>query len=186
MAYGPSSLTSASFRMTTHTDVFCLLPPSLHTHGFQIVLNTVWTPLFWSSCFSPPNQLIRLIHNPMMCFREQCNELSDLIRGQFVTREIDPCNYFQFLRKQRRCVCVCVCFTRWKHKYFMHPSHYSLVIKTAYHKVHYQLSKHSAFVANIFITVELSVSYSESRHCASIAQMTPAVYTNAVTFHITA
>ena len=50
-----------------------------------------------------------------------------------------------------------------------------------------ELSQHSAFVANInFITVKPSVSHYESRHCASIPKMIPAVYTNAVTFHITA
>jgi hypothetical protein len=40
-AYGPDSLTSGSLRMITHTDIFCLLPPSFHTLGIHIVLTTV-------------------------------------------------------------------------------------------------------------------------------------------------
>jgi hypothetical protein len=40
-ACDPYSLTSASFTMMTHTDVFCFLPPPPNTHRFQIILDTV-------------------------------------------------------------------------------------------------------------------------------------------------
>jgi hypothetical protein len=41
LAYNPYSSTSVSFRMITHTDVFCFLPPSLDTSILQIILNNV-------------------------------------------------------------------------------------------------------------------------------------------------
>jgi len=75
-----------------------------------------------------------------MCFCEQCNELSDLMTGQFVTSEINPRNYFKYLRKQRHTVSMyCVCVLQVEN---INTSCIQLIthwlLKQTYQKVHYR------------------------------------------------